>query len=265
MAMRITELVLESLKDAPDARSKEVLASLIRHLHAFAREVSLTEEEWQAAVAFLTTAGQWCDDRRQELILISDVLGLSMVVDEINHAGAGTPSTVLGPFRVAGAREIAQGEDLAAGWPGEPLDVSGTVRGEDGRLVAGAWLEVWQADDDGLYDVQRPEWPARQLRARLRTDEEGRFRFRTIRPRPYPVPTDGPAGVLLARMGRHAFRPAHIHFLIEAPGYRPLVTHLFVAGDPYLAEDAVFAVKPSLVVEIEEGRLRHDFVLPTSG
>jgi len=252
MEDRITPDVLASLERAPDPRARRVLESLIHHLHAFAREVALTDEEWLAGIRFLTAAGQKCDERRQEFILISDVLGLSMLVDAINHghAAGATEGTVLGPFHVEGAREIANGDDLAAGWPGEPAVVSGTVKDLDGRPIPGARLEIWQADAEGLYDTQRPSYPERQLRAWLRTDAEGRFGFRTLRPTSYPVPTDGPAGVLLAMMGRHPYRPAHIHFIVQAPGYHRLVTHLFAAGDPYLGSDAVFGVKPSLIVEL---------------
>jgi hydroxyquinol 1,2-dioxygenase len=275
---RLTDAVLASLGTGVAPRARRLLTALIGHLHAFAGEVELTEEEWLAAIRFLTAAGQLCDDRRQELILISDVLGLSMLVDGLAHRRPGaTESTVLGPFHVAGAREIENGGDLAAGWPGEPCHVSGTVSDTAGRPLGGAWLDVWQADDEGLYDTQRPSYPARTLRARLRADDRGRFAFRTIRPRSYPVPTDGPAGDLLSLMGRHAYRPAHIHFIVEAPGHERLVTHLFAAGDPYLGSDAVFGVKPSLIVDFERSdsaaeaarlgvtapfsRARHDFVL----
>ena len=268
MDHRITQSVLASLERAPQARSRRVLEGLVRHLHAFAREVELTDDEWLAGVRFLTAAGQKCDDRRQEFILISDVLGLSMLLNDLNHDHPGaTEGTVLGPFHVEGAREIANGGDLAAGWPGERARVSGTVRDVDGRPIAGARLEVWQADSEGLYDTQRPTYPERQLRAWLRADDQGRYAFITLRPTSYPVPTDGPAGALLEHMGRHPYRPAHIHFIVEAPKRKRLVTHIFAAGDPYLGSDAVFGVKTSLIVDFFREQdtgtyeAQYDFVL----
>jgi hydroxyquinol 1,2-dioxygenase len=181
------------------------------------------------------------------------VLGVSMLVDAINHRrpGGATENTVLGPFFVHGAPEIRNGDDMAAGWKGEPTYVSGTVRSTDGKPIAGALLELWQSNSEGLYDVQVADIGGKQLRARLRTDEEGRFRFRTIKPTAYPVPTDGPVGLILNRMGRHPMRPAHLHFIVSAPGYETVVTHLFVEGDPYLDSDVVFAVKNSLVIEFK--------------
>ncbi|MDB5904162.1 MAG: hydroxyquinol 1,2-dioxygenase [Betaproteobacteria bacterium] len=249
----LTDVVLARLQNTADPRFRKVMESLIQHLHAFLREVELTEAEWFEAIRFLTATGQKCDDKRQEYILLSDVLGVSMLVDAINHRrpGAATENTVLGPFYVHGAPEIQNGGDMAAGWEGEPTYVTGSVRSTDGKPIAGAVLDLWQSNSEGWYDVQLADTGGRQLRARLRTDEEGLFRFRTIKPTAYPVPTDGPVGAILDRMGRHAMRPAHLHFMVSAPGYETVVTHLFVQGDPYLESDVVFAVKDSLVVEFK--------------
>lgn len=249
----LTAAVLARVEGAVDPRFREVMTALIRHLHDFVREIELTEEEWFECIKFLTATGQKCDGRRQEYILLSDVLGVSMLVDAINHRrphGA-TENTVLGPFYVHGAPEIRNGDDMAAGWKGEPTHVSGRVLDAAGRPVPGALLDIWQSSADGRYDVQLPDAGGKQLRARLRADDEGRFRFRTIKPTPYPVPTDGPVGLILDRMGRHPMRPAHLHFIVLAAGYETVVTHLFVKGDPYLASDVVFGVKESLVVDFK--------------
>ncbi len=245
----LTQAVIDRMRQSQDPRFKAIMEALVRHLHALVRETGLTEDEWFTAIRFLTATGQKCDGKRQEYILLSDVLGVSMLVDAINHTRAkrATENTVLGPFFVEGAREIANGDNLAEGWPGELTFVSGRVVAADGGPVAGAMLEIWQADSEGWYDVQIVAGE-RQLRGKLRTDPEGRFSFRTIKPSPYPIPMDGPVGEILRRTGHHAMRPAHIHFIVSAPGYQTLVTHLFVAGDPYLESDAVFAVKDSLIV-----------------
>jgi len=249
----LTDAVVARLAGAEDPRFTRLMTSLIGHLHAFVREVELTEDEWFEAIRFLTATGQKCNDKRQEYILLSDVLGASMLVDAINHrrpAGV-TENTVLGPFYVHGAREIKNGDDMAAGWEGDPAFVSGRVRSTDGRPIADALLDIWQSDHGGHYDVQVEGIGDKQLRAKLRSDADGRFWFHTIKPSSYPVPTDGPVGLILRRMGRHPFRPAHIHFIVSASGYETAVTHLFVKGDPYLESDAVFGVKPSLVVEFK--------------
>jgi len=249
----LTNEVLARLEKTYDPRFKQVMASLIRHLHAFVREIELTEEEWFEAIKFLTATGKKCDDKRQEYILLSDVLGVSMLVDAINHRrpGNATANTVLGPFYVHGAPEIANGGDMAVGWKGEPTYVSGRVLSATGHPIAGAKLDLWQSNSEGWYDVQLADTGGKQLRARLRADAEGRYRFRTIKPTAYPVPTDGPVGLILNRMGRHPMRPAHLHFMVSAPGYETVVTHLFVEGDPYLESDVVFAVKDSLVVDFK--------------
>jgi protocatechuate 3,4-dioxygenase beta subunit len=248
---RLTDAVIARLGNDADPRFRRIMQSLIRHVHDFVREVELTEEEWFEAIKFLTATGQKCDDKRQEYILLSDVLGVSMLVDAINHrsSGATTETTVLGPFFVHGAREIKNGDDMAAGWKGEPTYVSGRVLSTEGKPLAGALLDLWQSNSEGYYDVQLVD--GKQLRAKLRTDAEGRFRFRTILPTSYPVPTDGPVGLVLNRMGRHPMRPAHLHFMVSAPGYETVVTHLFVKGDPYLESDVVFGVKDSLIVDFK--------------
>jgi|BEDMetMinimDraft_2_1075160.scaffolds.fasta_scaffold03707_2 hydroxyquinol 1,2-dioxygenase len=252
-AQDLTEAVLARYGAAPDPRMREILASLIRHLHGFIREVAPSFAEWRAAIDFLTATGKACTPERQEFILLSDVLGASMLVDALNHRfpPEATPSTVLGPFFVEDAPALPLGADLAEGIEGlaaERLFVAGTVRDLEGRPLPGARLEVWHADAEGFYDVQRdPRW--RALRGRFESDAAGRFHFWTLQPASYPVPHDGPVGRLLAAGGRHPFRPAHVHFMISAPGHRTLVTHVFVAGDPYLDSDAVFGVKSALIAE----------------
>lgn len=280
---KLTDAVIARLSPEAEPRFRQIMQSLIRHLHGFVREVELTEEEWFEAIKFLTATGQKCDDKRQEFILMSDVLGVSMLVDAINHRSAEgtTETTVLGPFFVHGAPEIENGGDMAAGWSGEPTYVSGRVLSTEGKPIAGALLELWQSNSEGSYDVQLADTGGKQLRAKLRTDAEGRFRLRTILPTSYPVPTDGPMGLVLARMGRHPMRPAHLHFMVSAPGYETVVTHLFVKGDPYLESDVVFGVKDSLIVDFKRSesqaeaqklgltapfyRASYDFVLQPAG
>lgn len=250
--------VIERLKDCRDPRFRQIMESAIRHLHAFVKEVEPSPQEWAEAIAFLTATGQKCDDRRQEWILASDTLGVSMLVETLNNratAGA-TEATVLGPFHVDGAPTLPMGASIVtetdAGDTGEPCAVSGTVRATDGAPLAGAVLDVWQTDGAGIYDVQRDDPSgALDLRGRFVTGADGRYDFLTVKPVSYPIPTDGPVGAMLERMGRHPYRPAHIHFIVSAPGYRKLVTHIFVAGDPYLESDAVFGVKESLIVPFE--------------
>lgn len=246
----ITGAVLEQFAGTSDARLKTLVLSLVGHLHAFVRKVEPTFDEWQGAIDFLTRTGQLCDDRRQEFILLSDVLGVSMLVDALNHrrsAGA-TETTVLGPFHVEGAPRPAHGADIAAGIEGERLLVDGrVVSASDGSPLAGARVEVWAADADGFYDVQRPELDEHSLRATFETDGEGRFHFWTVMPAFYPIPDDGPVGQLLQATGRHPFRPAHVHFMISALGHEQLVTHIFADDSPYLDSDAVFGVKDSLI------------------
>jgi catechol 1,2-dioxygenase len=250
----LTRDVIARMGEAHSARLREVMEIVIRHLHAIVREAKLTQGEWWQAIDFLTRAGKMCSDNRQELILLSDILGVSMLVDAVdNVAGPGiSDSTVLGPFYAGPQRELAQGESiLLREEASEPLVMSGRVTNPEGHPVADALVEVWQTAPNQLYDVQDADQPEGHLRASFRTDKSGNYRFRTIMPVSYPIPDDGPAGQLLAAMGRHPFRPAHVHFMISAPGYRTLITHLFFDGDKYLESDAVFGVKPSLVVRSE--------------
>ena len=253
----LTDAVLAVHEGTKDARLKQIMTSLIRHLHAFVRDVELTEAEWFEGIKFLTATGQMCDDKRQEFILLSDTLGVSMLVDAINHrkpAGA-TETTVFGPFHRDGAPPKEYGDSIADGATGEPTFVSGRVLTADGKPIAGAELDVWQVDGEGMYDVQRPELKEMSMRGKFRTDTDGRFLFRTVKPVSYSIPTDGPVGTMLMATGRHSFRPAHIHMIVSAPGYQAVTTHIFVAGDRYLNSDAVFAVKNSLVVDFKRQQL----------
>ncbi|WP_406119653.1 intradiol ring-cleavage dioxygenase [Streptomyces sp. NBC_00989] len=246
----VTDEAVASLEGTADPRLRELLTGLIRHLHAFARETDLTQAEWERAIGFLTETGKMCTDTRQEFILLSDVLGLSMLVETINgdRAAGSTESTVLGPFHMTESpvRELGANIDLVGG--GEPCVVSGRIVSGDGTPLPGALLDVWQADGNGFYDVQRPDLqPPGNGRGLFTADADGRFRFRTCVPSPYPIPTDGPVGELLKATGRHPYRPAHIHFIASAEDHTPVTTHIFVAGSDYLDSDAVFAVKQSLV------------------
>lgn len=246
----ITDVVLRRLEGASSPRARQVSEALVRHLHAFVREIEPTMEEWAAGIDFLTRTGHMCTPTRQEFILLSDTLGVSMLVDAINHQAPGvTESTVLGPFYVDDPPVAELGADISGGCGGERLYVDGTVGGPDGTPIAGATLDTWHSDTEGYYDVQHGG--ETYMRARFTTDEEGRFRFWSIVPSSYPIPHDGPVGEMLEAQGRHPYRPAHVHFLVDAPGYERLVTHLFVAGDKYLRSDAVFAVKESLVCELD--------------
>ena len=250
----LTRDVIDRMGNAKSARLQEVMEVVIRHLHAIIREAKLTQGEWWQAIDFLTRAGKMCSESRQEFILLSDILGVSMLVDAVdNVAGPGiSDSTVLGPFYAGHQRELAQGDSiLLREEAGEPLVMSGRVTDPEGQPVADALIEVWQTAPNQLYDVQDKDQPQGHLRASFRTSIAGTYRFRTIMPVSYPIPDDGPAGQLLAAMGRHPFRPAHIHFMINAPGYRTHITHLFFEGDEFLDSDAVFGVKPSLVVRPE--------------
>ena len=249
------DAVIESFAPGTDPRLREILVSLVRHLHAFARDVELTIPEWEKAYDFLTRVGQKSDDERQEFILLSDVLGLSMLVETISNRkfGVATESTVLGPFHVVESPVRALGDNIDLVGTGTPCVVTGRIVSVDGTPLQGATLDVWQANDQGFYDVQQPEvQPRTNGRGLFTTDENGAFWFRTIVPSYYPIPTDGPVGELLMATGRHAFRPAHIHFIVTSPGHRDLTTHIFVAGSEYIESDTVFAVKKSLVVDFTE-------------
>jgi catechol 1,2-dioxygenase len=264
----VTEEAVASLRATADPRLRELIGGLIRHLHEFVRETRLTQEEWEKAIGFLTATGQTCSDTRQEFILLSDVLGVSMLVETVNgHREPGaTESTVLGPFHMTESpvRELGDDIDLVGG--GEPCVVSGRVLSQDGTPLPGAVLDVWQADAEGYYDVQQPDRrPAGNGRGLFTADAEGRFWFRTCVPAPYPIPTDGPVGELLRATGRHPYRPAHIHFIATADGHTPVTTHIFVAGGDYLDSDAVFAVKQSLVQDFavtDDPPLAREFGVP---
>ena len=244
--------VLESFEGTEDGRLRTVMQSLVRHLHDFVRDVRLTESEWETAIAFLAAAGHITDDRRQEFVLLSDVLGISMQVIAVNNERYldATEATVFGPFFATDAPRIELGEDIAFGAPGEPCWVSGTVTSTDGTPIAGARVDVWEADEDGLYDVQRGG-DERTARGWFETDELGRYEFWGLTPTPYPIPHDGPVGELLVATSRSPMRASHLHFMVTAPGYRRLVTHIFVEGDSYLDSDSVFGVKDSLVHRFE--------------
>lgn len=252
---RLLDEVLASFEGTRDPRTRQVLQALVRHAHAFIREVRPTLDEWSQAVDFLTRTGQTCTESRQEYVLLSDVLGLSMLTEIINDTGieAATDSTVLGPFHMTESPVREFGADIDLLGTGTPCLITGSVTAPDGRPLAGASVDVWQCDEDGLYDVQAPDRiPAGNGRGLFRTDQRGAFAFRTVVPSHYPIPTDGPVGDLLKAAGRHPYRPAHIHFIADAPGFRRLTTHIFVAGSPYLEADAVFAVKESLVTDLAE-------------
>jgi hydroxyquinol 1,2-dioxygenase len=245
----LTAAVEESFAQCGDARLRQLMQSLVRHLHAFALEVRLTEDEWRRGIAALTETGRITDGPRQEIILWSDALGLSMLVDGIAHpkpSGA-TESTVLGPFWAADSPERQYGDAIFESAAGEPAWVHGHVRDVDGRPVAGARLDVWQNDANRLYGVQDDEAPEAHLRGIFRTRSDGSYAFLGVRPVAYPIPDDGPVGAMLAATGRHPWRPAHIHMIVSAPRYETLTTHIFDADSPYLDSDAVFAVKPSLL------------------
>jgi protocatechuate 3,4-dioxygenase beta subunit len=253
---QITQNVLDSMTHTLDPRLKQVMSSLISHIHAFIREVELTQEEWALLIQFLTRTGHMCDEKRQEFILLSDITGVTMLVDAINHRlpGGATESTIFGPFYREGASELPMGATISKDGRGEPVVVTGRVLSTDGSPIADALLDVWETDDNGLYEQQDPEQPEMNLRGKFRTNSEGRYCFVGIKPVSYAIPDDGPVGQLLRTLGRHPFRPAHIHLLISADGFAPVTTHLFVKGDPYLDSDAVFGTKDSLVVDF----IRHD-------
>jgi hydroxyquinol 1,2-dioxygenase len=253
---KLTEAVLARFDGSRSPRFKEIMQSLIRHLNAFVSEVGLTEEEWFRAIDFLTRTGHMSDDKRQEFILLSDTLGVSMLVVGINNRkppGA-TQATVFGPFFVEDSPFFQNGGDLSGGAPGEPCFVEGRVLSASGEPIAGAHLAVWQADEAGFYDVQYGALSETRGRGQLYANEDGRYWFWSVKPEAYPIPDDGPVGELLNAANRSPMRPAHIHFMISAPGYEPVTTHIFEAGDEFLDSDAVFGVKESLIVEF----VRHE-------
>ena len=253
----ITAEVLQRFAQTPDPRLREIMLSLIGHLHAFVKEVNLTEAEWFQAIEILTKAGHMSGDKRQEFILFSDTLGVSMVVDLLSHRkpDGATESTVFGPFHRQNAPELPWGGNIAhLDKKGAPTLVSGRVLDLDGRPIAGALLDVWQAQTSGLYDSQDPNLHELHMRGKFHTDDEGRYLVRTVLPVNYPIPSDGPVGAMLSATGRHPWRPAHIHFVVSAEGYEPVTTHIFDRTDEYLGSDAVFAVKDSLICDF----VRHD-------
>lgn len=245
----ITDAVIARVRNAADPRAREISEALVRHLHAFVREVRPSQAEWEAGIGFLTATGQKCDDKRQEFILLSDTLGVSTLVDAINNPVSGdvTETTVFGPFYVP-PPAFGHGADIGEAIGGTPMHISGSIRLASGAPAAAATVDVWHSDEAGFYDVQQLEKVGGLTgRGRLTADDDGRFHFWTRRPAAYPIPTDGPVGDMLAAQGRHPWRPEHVHFMITADGCRPLVTHLFAQGDAYLDSDVVFGVKESLV------------------
>ncbi|OXC72035.1 intradiol ring-cleavage dioxygenase [Caballeronia sordidicola] len=264
----ITDAVLDSFANTPDPRLKVIVDSLVRHLHSFAREVKLTEGEWSKGIDYLTRVGHITDKKRQEFILLSDVLGLSMLTVCMNNERplGCTEATVLGPFHVDGAPHYNLGDDVANGAKGAPCLVRGRVLGNNGQPVPNATLDIWQSDDDGLYDVQHPGGDQAQARGVLTSNEKGEYHFRSILAVPYAIPHDGPVGELLRASNRHPWRPAHLHFIVSAPGYKTLTTHVFRNDSDYLDSDAVFGVRESLVCDWVQKRdgsflLEYEFVL----
>jgi len=250
----LTDVVRQRWSDIPDARLKQVMQAVVKHLHAFVREIEPTEAEWAVAIDFLTRTGQMCDEKRQEFILMSDVLGVSMLVDAINHrrpSGA-TPSTVEGPFHVPNAPAFGNGANMAVDAPGIPCFVTGKVSGLAGEAVAGATLDLWQTDGEGLYEAQRPEIDGVWMRGLYRSQPDGSYLIRTVAPIAYTIPMDGTIGELMNRTNLSHMRPAHIHFALKAPGYHGLVTHLFQSGDKWIENDAVYGVKEPLIVEFKK-------------
>jgi hydroxyquinol 1,2-dioxygenase len=250
----LADAVVAKTAGCKDPRTRRILESVIRHLHAMVREIEPTQAEWLTAIEFLTATGQKCDGNRQEFILLSDTMGISMLVDAINNrmTAGGTESSVLGPFYVEGAPERQNGADLAVHDPGsEVATFRGRVLSPDGKPIKGACLDIWQTAPNGFYDVQDPSQPRMHLRGKFTSGADGKYEFRTVKPVSYPIPTDGPVGDFLGVQGRQPYRPAHTHFILTAPGYRRLVTELFKGDDPLLDADPVFGVKGSLVVQFK--------------
>ncbi len=245
----ITVEAIRRLADCKNPRLKEILVSLTTHLHEFARETKLTEAEWMQGLEYLTAVGKKCDDKRQEFILLSDTLGLSMLVTAQNNRKPQgcTEATVFGPFHSDRAATFKNGDDMTLGAAGEPAFIRGTVKGLDGKVIPNALIDVWQADGEGTYDVQVPNSDALFARGRLHADAQGKYWFRSIRPEFYSIPMDGPVGEWVRAAGRHGYRPAHLHFMLHAPGYEKLITHVFRSDDQYLDSDAVFGVRSSLI------------------
>jgi hydroxyquinol 1,2-dioxygenase len=269
----LTDAVLARINPEADARTREIMTSLIRHVHAFTKETRLTPAEWDKGVAFLTSLGAWCDEKRQEVVLLSDILGVSMLVDAIAnlHHESVSDTTVLGPFHRENPPVLANGAQMSPGVEGAPLDVAIRICDPDGNPIEGATVDAWHTSPEGFYDSQIGDGEEHNMRGRFMTDADGVVAFHTVTPASYPVPHDGPVGDVLAAMGRGPMRPAHVHFWIKKPGWRPLITHIFQDGDPYLHEDAVFGVKASLVTDwdaakregrSDRARLEYEFRIP---
>jgi protocatechuate 3,4-dioxygenase beta subunit len=277
----VTDAVIASMSEAESPRAQEVLSALVRHMHAFAREVGLTAEEWEAGINFLYNAGEISTPERNEFILLSDITGMSSLTDLLNRNDKATESSVLGPFYVPNAPFVDIGGDLIRDNNGEHVVVSGTVRDRDGKPVPGAMLDVWQSDANGVYQVEDPDQADDNLRFRMICDDQGYYRFNTVKPSGYQAPTDGPGGVLLALGGRHPWRPAHIHIKLTGEGYHPLITELYVSNDKYIDEDVAFGVRASLTLDFQANEsaedaaelgvkapfydVRYDFTLATAG
>jgi catechol 1,2-dioxygenase len=268
-----TAAVIGKFDGCGNPRLQQVMTSLVTHLHAFVRDIEPTEAEWFAAIRFLTETGHWCDDKRQEFILLSDTLGVSTLVELINNRKSPglTETSVFGPFWVDGAPDLPMGASIVKDGTAADLLVHGVVRDAAGGPVVNAVLDIWQTAPNGKYDVQDPNQPEMNFRGKFTTGADGKFHFRTMLPSVYPIPHDGPVGAILTATGRHPWRPAHLHFLINAPGYRQLTTALYFENDPYLDSDAVFGVKDSLVVSPQPigddagAQIHYDFVLERSG
>jgi protocatechuate 3,4-dioxygenase beta subunit len=268
-ATNITETVLETFGDCTDPRFKQIITAVVRHLHDCARELKLTPDEWLKAIEFLTAVGHTCTPQRQEFILLSDTLGLSALVNILaSQPGQTTTPSLLGPFFRENAPELKLGDTIAPHDQGEPIVLNGRIQEASGKPIAGALIDVWQTGSDGLYDIQGPKPEVMDLRARFRTGQDGRYHFRTALPIGYGIPMDGPVGGMLTAGGRQGRRPAHVHFLLSAPGYHELATALYIAGDPNIGSDAVFGVSEALVVspqaaanQGEPRRITYDFVL----
>lgn len=252
----ITQAFADYARDAPSARTRDLMVSLAGHLHSFVRENKVTHEEWMAAIDVLTRAAKFTDDKRNEFILLSDLLGVSSLVDMVNTTDAGTTSSLLGPFLIENAPELPNGGDLWRGQEGEPLVVSGKVVDEKGKPARGTVLALWQNAGNGLYAQQDPEQASTNYHARLKVADDGTFAFSTVRPVSYQVPYDGPAGDMLRALGRDAWRPAHLHMMIHAPGRKPLITMFFPDDDRHLDSDAVFGVRVPLVLPFAKAKDR---------